>query len=266
MNGARDEVVMGMPVTVDIRTAFPPRELDTLLEASFAWLRRVNETFSTYRPDSQISRLAAGERLELAPEVSDVLAACERLKAETDGWFDAYATGGLDPSGYVKGWAVERLSRRLHAAGAVDHCVNAGGDVRVRGSGGPGRPWRIGLRDARGLVTTVLPAHNLAVATSGSYERGAHIVDPHTGQAVTRPGSVSVAGPDLGVADAYATALFAMGPQQTLRFVREPRRIIRFPAEPERAIRITTGPHHTIRFVDRPYTAILSEEFLAPRR
>jgi thiamine biosynthesis lipoprotein len=53
---------------------------------------------------------------------------------------------------------------------------------------------------------------DLAVATSGAYERGDHIVDPTSGSAPHGVVSVTVAGPDLGLADSYATAAFAMGP------------------------------------------------------
>jgi thiamine biosynthesis lipoprotein len=50
------------------------------------------------------------------------------------------------------------------------------------------------------------------VATSGTAERGAHIVNPHTGRPAAELASVTVAGPRLTSADAYATAAFAMGP------------------------------------------------------
>ncbi|MFI6294670.1 FAD:protein FMN transferase [Nonomuraea sp. NPDC050790] len=208
----RVEHVMGMPVCVEIRTPLPERELVGLLDASFAWLRRVDETFSTYRQDSQISRLARGERRTPGPDVEEVLARCAELREETGGYFSARAGGTLDPSGYVKGWAVERLSRALTSAGALSHCVNAGGDIRVRGSAAPGRPWRIGIRHPRAdSVCKILFAHDLGVATSGAYERGTHILDPHTGRPAHGLASVTVTGPDLALADAYATAIFAAG-------------------------------------------------------
>jgi FAD:protein FMN transferase len=92
-------------------------------------------------------------------------------------------------------------------------CVHAGGDVRVVGEAEPGVPWRIGVQHPtrRDRVAMVLAAGDLAVATSGAYERGHHVVDPHTGRAPEGVLSVTVLGPDLGTADAYATAAFAMG-------------------------------------------------------
>lgn len=212
---ARVEMVMGMPVSVDIRTALPRRELTPLLDDAFAWLRWVDETFSPVRDDSQITRLNRGQTIEQIPELIEVLHRCEELREATGGWFDDRIDGALDPSGYVKGWAVERLSRALTNAGAVDHRINAGGDIRVRGSATPGRRWRVGIRDPHhGRVCKVVFAHDLAVATSG----GARIVDPHSGVVETTLGSVTVLGPDLGIADAYATAMYAMGPARARRF------------------------------------------------
>jgi thiamine biosynthesis lipoprotein len=203
--------VMGMPVTVDIRT--PVAGADRLLAEAFSWLRWVDATFSTYRADSQVSRINRGE---LAPHhaheaVQEVIADCRRLVAATGGYFDHLAGGRFDPSGYVKGWAGERLSRVLSDRGAVDHCVDVGGDVRVRGHSAPGVPWRVGVRDVAGRVVRIVTSDDVAVATSGTYERGDHILDPATGQPARSLASVTVVGADLGIADAYATALFAAG-------------------------------------------------------
>jgi thiamine biosynthesis lipoprotein len=123
----------------------------------------------------------------------------------TGGYFDARARGRLDPSGLVKGWAVDRAVALLDVGRA---CIDAGGDVLVRGRG-----WRVGVRHPRerGALCAVIEAGDLAVATSGAYERGLHIVDPHTGRPPEGVLSVTVVGPDLATADAYATAAFAMG-------------------------------------------------------
>jgi thiamine biosynthesis lipoprotein len=219
LGARRVELVMGVPIGIDIRTALPERALRSMLDDAFAWLRWVDHTFSTYRPDSQINRLSCGEKIGLAPEVIEVLGRCAELRGSTEGFFDAHAGGALDPSGYVKGWAVEKVSRRLTAAGAVDHSVNAGADVRVRGSARPGVAWRVGIRHPRrDGIHTVAFAHDLAVATSGSRTRGAQVIDPHARRPVTDVGSVTVVGPDLGVAGAYATALYAMGPLRARAF------------------------------------------------
>jgi FAD:protein FMN transferase len=203
---------MGIPVGIDVRD----RWVDpTVLDRAFAWLRWVDATFSTYRADSAISRLDAGTLAlgDAAPQVRDVLERCEGLRERTGGCFDVRACGALDPSAFVKGWAVEAVAAMLCEAGARNLCVHAGGDVRVRGERAPGQPWRVGLQHPRrrDRVAAVLCARDLAVATSGSYERGSHVLDPRTGRAPEGVASVTVLGPDLGTADAYATAAFAMG-------------------------------------------------------
>jgi FAD:protein FMN transferase len=189
---------MGMPVKVGG---------DADHEAVFAWLRWVDATFSTYRADSEVSRLDRGELApaDAHPLVREVLERCEALRIETDGHFDARATGRLDPSGYVKGWAVERASA---LAGGRRFFIDAGGDVVLRGG-----PWRVGIRHPleRDRLAAVIAVSDAAVATSGTYERGEHILDPHTGRPPAGVLSVTVVGGDLGTADAYATAAFAMG-------------------------------------------------------
>lgn len=205
--------VMGMPVTIEIRTPLPSGRAERLLAQAFTWLSWVDATFSTYLPESQVSRIGRDELdpRHAHPAVREVIAACDMLAAATGGYFDVLATGRFDPSGYVKGWAAERVSRVLHAGGAVDHCVDAGGDVRVRGLSAPHTGWRVGIRDPAGRVVQVVGSRDLAVATSGGYERGRHIRDPVNGGGAAGLASVTVIGPDLGVADAYATALFAGG-------------------------------------------------------
>lgn len=205
----RIEHVMGMPVRVDIRDPDVDR---TAVDDVFAWLRLVDATFSTYRRHSEISRLGRGElaRADAHPHVRALLDRCEELRVETDGAFDVRAplAGALDPSGLVKGWAIERAAALLETAGAHRFLVDAGGDVTLRGG-----PWRVGIRHPhrRDRLAAVLTLRDGAVATSGAYERGPHIVDPFTGRAATGALSVTIVGPDLGTADAYATAAFAMG-------------------------------------------------------
>jgi thiamine biosynthesis lipoprotein len=210
----RVEHVMGMPIVVDVRDRqFPPAAVDD----AFAWLRFVDATFSTYRADSEISRLDAGtlSRADAHPLVLEVLGRCERLRRTTDGYFDVRAPlpGRTDPSGLVKGWSVQRAAQLLARRGARRFAVNAGGDVCVRGAPPDTDAWRVGVQHPleRDRVATVLAVTDGAVATSGAYERGAHIVDPHTGAPPGGVLSVTVVGPDLGTADAYATAAFAMG-------------------------------------------------------
>jgi thiamine biosynthesis lipoprotein len=206
---------MGTAVSIDIADPQPDRHVERLIADTCAWLHEVDRRFSTYRADSEVNRLDRGEvRItQCSPDLRFVLDACADLWRESDGYFDVYATGRLDPSGYVKGWAVEVASARLAAAGSHHHCVNAGGDIRVRGHTGAGEPWRVGIRHPwePDRVSWVLAVTDRAVATSGTYERGDHVLNPRSGGPARGLRSVTVVGPDLAVADAYATTALAMG-------------------------------------------------------
>jgi thiamine biosynthesis lipoprotein len=220
----RAEPQWGTVISVDVRDAIAADDIDDLFE----WFGRVDELFSTWRPETEISRLARGE-VDIAgtqPEVRAVLAACAELKRETNGAFDIEVArkvetlepgqAAIDPSGYVKGWAVEEGARRLTAAGARNFSIGAGGDVVVRGGPDPGdtaSAWRIGVRHPweAARVSMVLGLRDCACATSGRYERGDHVLDPRDGTPATGLMSATVIGNDLGVADAYATALMVLG-------------------------------------------------------
>jgi thiamine biosynthesis lipoprotein len=203
----RVEHVMGMPIAVELRD---PSAETALLDDVFAWFRQVDTTFSTYKEDSEISRIDRGELApeDASPDVREVLDRCAELRLETRGYFDARAGGRLDPSGLVKGWSVDRAAALLDRAGVTDFVISAGGDLVARGG-----PWRIGIQHPREreYVAAVVEATDLAIATSGAYLRGDHVVNPYTGRPPGGVLSVTVAGPDLATADAYATAAFAMG-------------------------------------------------------
>ncbi|MFF3598262.1 FAD:protein FMN transferase [Kitasatospora indigofera] len=178
-------------------------------------LHRIDQVFSPYWRDSQVSRLARAETTlaDCDPELAEVLERCREVAAETDGWFTAHPGGRLDPSGWVKGWAVEEAVRLLRAAGAADLSVSGGGDVQCVGG-----PWRVGIAHPTrpGALTAVVAGHDLAVATSGTAERGPHILDPHSGRPATGLRSLTLVGRGLARTDAWATAAFAMGPRRGL--------------------------------------------------
>jgi thiamine biosynthesis lipoprotein len=210
----RVEQIMGMPIVVDLRD---DRDGAALAELVFEWLRVVDARFSTYKPDSDISRLNRGE-LRVAdchPDVRAVLARCDELREATGGYFDArYASlETVDPSGLVKGWSIDRAAELLDARGARNYSLNAGGDIRMRGAALPEPSWRVGIQHPAlpDRVAAVVEANDLALATSGAYARGDHVVDPHTGEPPAGVASVTVVGDELATADAFATAAFAMG-------------------------------------------------------
>ncbi|MFJ9666145.1 FAD:protein FMN transferase [Streptomyces sp. NPDC101219] len=220
------EETMGTVFSFDVRGGQPDAVREALADA-VAGLHRVDEVFSTYRDDSQISRLARGELTveECDPEVAEVLALAEEAERLSGGWFSPRYRGRLDPTGIVKGWATERAARALAEAGAAGVNVNGGGDVQLLGAPGPERPWRVGVSDPvrpGGLAAVVSAAgvDELAVATSGTSERGDHIVDPRTGRsAVTDLVAVTVVAPSLTWADCWATAAFAMGSRAGLAWL-----------------------------------------------
>jgi thiamine biosynthesis lipoprotein len=213
---------MGTVVSLDVRDPGPVSRtrgaVDAAVDAAVAWLHEVDARFSPFRADSEIRRLDRGALTldDCHPDVRHVLRACEDLRRATDGAFDVRGhrpDGGLDPSGFVKGWAIDEAAELLTAAGARSFAINAGGDVVVRGEAAPGRAWRIGIRDPADArrVAAVLAIRNVAVATSGLYERGAHIRDARSGVVPTAYASITVLGPTLGPVDAWATAAFALG-------------------------------------------------------
>jgi FAD:protein FMN transferase len=206
------EQVMGTVVSFDV-PVFARHE--GILQAAVRWLHWVDRVFSPYRPDSDVSLLARAEVTvdACAPEVAEVIAACAFLRDSSGGYFTAAPGGQFDPSGFVKGWAVERASQLLSAAGSADHLVNGGGDVQCVGGRTPREGWRVGIVDPfhAGQLALVVAGRDFAVATSGTAERGQHIVDPISGRPATGLASLTVAGPSLTFADAYATAAFAMG-------------------------------------------------------
>jgi thiamine biosynthesis lipoprotein len=205
---------MGMPIVLDLRDP----DGEKLAELVVSWLRVVDERFSTYKQASEISRLNRGELSlrDCHPDLRYVLARCDELREATDGYFDArYASlERVDPSGLVKGWSIDRAGQLLDEHGARNYSLNAAGDIRMRGAPLPERCWRVGIEHPGhpDRYAAIIEGNDLAVATSANYARGDHILDPHTGTPPTGLASVTITGPELETADAYATAMFAMGP------------------------------------------------------
>lgn len=207
---------MGTAVSFDVRPGpLGEAHATRALRRACRTLHRADEVFSTWIPASPLSRLRRGEiALADAPrEVALVLGRCAEAKRLSGGWFDPWAMpGGVDPTGLVKGWAAQRAAERLREGGVEAAMVNAAGDVVTFGSPEHGRTWRVGVRDPRAperLVCAVdAPG---AVATSGAYERGDHVLDPRTGGPARAALSATVTGPDMALADALATGLFAAG-------------------------------------------------------
>jgi thiamine biosynthesis lipoprotein len=123
----RTEEIMGMPITIDVRGG------ERGIDEAFAELRRIDAVFSPFAPDSAVSRINDG-RLRIddaSAEVQDVLGRCDRYEAVTGGFFSAWRGAVLDPSGYVKGWAIARACAILDAHGHRAYFVDAGGEIEL---------------------------------------------------------------------------------------------------------------------------------------
>jgi thiamine biosynthesis lipoprotein len=212
------EAVMGTSISIDIVDSDDRSLIDELVD----WFHEVDEVFSPYKEHSTISRIGRGEvgpgDPSLTADVLEVLERCEQLVADTDGVFDVWnlpSPNGtrFDPCGYVKGWSVERARHLLHGHGVEHFCINAGGDIALGGLNHDGEPWRIGIRrpDKEEVALVLANRGGMGIATSGSYERGAHIHDPRVDQPSTEIAAVTVVGPSIADADAFATTIYVMG-------------------------------------------------------
>lgn len=202
-----------MPIEIEIIG----NDVKSILEDAFAYLVAVDERFSTYKKDSEISRINRDEIpiAEASPEMLEVFTIAEQTKKETNGYFDIRRSDGLiDPSGIVKGWAIRNTVALIRKAGYENYFVNAGGDIAMGGKNKKGEEWSVGIRNPFNIneIVKVVYPHGKGIATSGSYIRGDHIYNPHRPEeAIKEIISITVIGPDVLEADRYATAAFAMG-------------------------------------------------------
>lgn len=203
---------MGMPITIEVVDAAVTREdLDQL----FAYFVSVDETFSTFKETSEISRINRGElaAARASEAVQTILALSEQTKKETHGYFDIERDGLIDPSGIVKGWAIQNAAQILKERGFQHFYIDAGGDIQLAGSN-QGKLWRIGIRNPfnRQENVKVLALTERGIATSGTAIRGQHIYNPYQRDTpLLDIVSLTVIGPTIYEADRFATAAFAMG-------------------------------------------------------
>lgn len=218
------EEVMGTIVTIDIylQDGISAAHVSPSIDRAVSILHKADEVFSTWNPQSPMSRIRRGDMTlaQAPPELGEVLGSCATAREITGGWFDPWAMpGGVNPTGYVKGWAAQCALDALVRPGVLGAVVNAAGDIASFGGPRDSVPFRFGIVDPRTRDRLALVVETTgALATSGTYERGAHLIDPRSGQAIARVASASVTGPDLGMADALATAIAVAG-DEGLRLV-----------------------------------------------
>ena len=205
-------LLMGMPITIEVVDTTITQED---IEKVFDYFSSIDEKFSTYKATSEISKINRGElsTVEYSEEMKTILALSEQTKIDTDGYFDIQQDGIYDPSGMVKGWAIQNAADVLKAQGFANFYIDAGGDVQIVGYK-DGAPWRIGIRNPfnRSENVKVLGLTNCGIATSGTAIRGQHIYNPHDRNIKLQDVvSITVIGPNIYEADRFATAAFAMG-------------------------------------------------------
>jgi thiamine biosynthesis lipoprotein len=200
-----------MPITIEILDG----ATDQMIDDVFNYFKIVDEQFSTYKPTSEISKINTGlPESDWSEAMRLVLKLCEETKRLTDGYFDIYHRGKLDPSGLVKGWAVNNAAQLLHKRAVKNFYIEAGGDTQVSGTNADGNPWAVGIRNPFKIdeIIKVVQLVNRGMATSGTYIRGQHIYNPHHGNRLINDiKSLTVIGENVYEADRFATAAFAMG-------------------------------------------------------
>ncbi len=215
-------LMMGMPITVEVVDASVTTDA---FDHVFAYFEYIDQKFSTYKPESEISRINRGE-LTIAQSSEDmrlIFALAEETRLETAGYFDIRHKGSIDPSGIVKGWAIREAADLLEEAGFENFYVDAGGDVQVMGKNTQGENWRLGIRNPFNVQQSVkaLALTDCGIATSGSYLRGNHVYNPlQTDDPLAEIISLTVIGPDVYEADRFATAAFAMS-HEGIQFIEQ---------------------------------------------
>ena len=213
----RNIEVWGTVISIIIpRSEFNEARFDSACASATRYYEEIDERFSTYKDGSEISRLRRGklEIGEASPDVKLVWNRCLELCEQTHRAFDPWSVpGGFDPSGYVKGWAAEQSLRFFSDEGIERIQINAGGDIVLRGGYDSSTPWNIGIRhpDHADQIAKNFEIFDGAIASSGTYERGEHVIDPRVKVPAVGARAATVIGPDSGIADALATALIVDG-------------------------------------------------------
>ncbi len=205
-------IIMSMPVTIQVADR-DIKEED--INEVFSYFHYIDKKFSTYKKDSEISQINRGELKEsdYSKEMKNILFLCEKTKQETNGFFDINNKGILDPSGVVKGYAINEGAKKLLKKGYKNIYVEIAGDIQVYGKDEKGKEWKIGIQNPFNIkeIIKIVKLSDKGIATSGNYIRGGHIYNPKNKDNVGEIVSVTVIGPNVYEADRFATAIFAMG-------------------------------------------------------
>jgi FAD:protein FMN transferase len=206
-------ILWDMPITISIADQ---KSTEKIIHATFDYFSHIDDVFNTFRKDSEMSRINNNSlpRPKWSKEVNEVIDLCELTKQQTNGYFEIQRGGILDPLGIVKGWAVHKACIKLLDAGFKNFYIEAGGDIETHGYNCKGKSWSVGIRNPfnRRQIVKKLLIRDKGIATSGTYIRGSHIINPFTLHTpVTGIVSLTVIAPDILEADRFATGAFAMG-------------------------------------------------------
>jgi thiamine biosynthesis lipoprotein len=205
-------ILMGMPITIEI---IDSKANQKMIDEVFLYFYYVDQKFSVYKKDSETTKINRQEIKsdKYSLDMKIVLFLSDVTKNETDGYFDVYHQGSLDPSGLVKGWAIFNASKILKNFGLKNYYIEAGGDIQAFGRNSFGQKWRVGIRNPFDIhqIVKVVEISDMGIATSGTYFRGQHIYNHKSLISASDLLSLTVIGPDIYQADRFATAAFAMG-------------------------------------------------------
>jgi len=232
-------LIMGMPITLDIQDSV---EDLAIFDEVRDYFKEVDRQYSPYKPTSEVSRINDGlPAAQWSREMKKILKLCDQTKQQTKGFFDVWRSGKLDPSGLVKGWAIDNAAQLLKKKGFKNFYVEAGGDIQAGGYKN-GRPWKIGIRNPfnRDEIIKTLQISGGGVATSGTYVRGQHIYNPLDGTEANEVASLTVIGPTIYDADRFATAAFAMG-KAGIKFIESLKGFEGYMVTPDKLATFTSG-------------------------
>lgn len=207
------KIQMGMPVTIEVLDkGVKPSDFNKI----FDYFDYIDKKFSTYKEDGEVEKINRGliNERDFSRDMRTVLGLCQKTKLETNGYFNIYHKGKMDPSGLVKGWAIHNAAKKLKKMGFKNVYVDIGSDIQVFGNNARGKKWKIGIKNPfnQNEIIKVLYLKDKGVATSGIYIRGMHIYNPYLKDEIGRDiVSLTVIGPNIYEADRFATAAFAMG-------------------------------------------------------
>lgn len=209
----RRDDIMGMPIVIKIIDE-EAREKD--ITEVFHFFDRVDNRFSPFKEHSELSRLNRREldEKDISRDMKHIFVLSEKTRHETDGYFNIRKSDGtVDTSGIVKGWAIWEGTKILRKKGFKNFFIEAGGDIQTEGLNEERKKWSIGIKNPfnKQEIVKIVLLSGQGIATSGTYEKGQHIYNPHYyGSALKKIVSISVIGPNVYEADRFATAAYAM--------------------------------------------------------